>query len=253
MTGWRLVGALLLALAVVSLAGGAIAVPSLGGALAQDRGSQRVAFSGYDWVVKSSRRPVGPGPNVFREENVEVDSSGRLHLAIVRRGDTWTSAEIGSRRRFGYGTYRFTVAAVSRDPHAILGLFTWDDAGSGESRREIDIEIGRWGDPDGLNAQCVVQPSGTPGNMIRFEMPDGPAVHEFTWSRNGISCSSRLAGPTEEAASPPFVHQAVLGGAPPPAGTANVRITLWLADGRPPSQDGVLRAIVERFEFVPAR
>ena len=238
-------------LAVASLTAGATAVPFLEINLAQDRDLRRVTFSGYEWTVKSSRRPVGPGPNVFREQNVDVDRNGRLHLAIVRHGDAWTSAEIGSRQRFGYGTYRFTVSAVPDDPQVILGLFTWDDAPSDPFRREIDIEIGRWGDPDHPNAQCVVQPSRTPGNMVRFDMPDGTAVHEFTWSRQGVSCLSRLTGQAKDPGARASVQRFVLPATPPPAGTANVRINLWLAEGRPPSREGVLKAIVERFEFVP--
>lgn len=245
--GWRLAGSLLVTLATASLT--VRAVPSLG--LAQDGRSRRVMFSGSEWEVKSSRYPVGPGPNVFREQNVDVDPGGRLHLAIARHGGTWTSAEIASRQRFGYGTYRFTVVAVPDDPQVILGLFTWDEAPSDPFRREIDIEIGRWGDPNHPNTQCVVQPPHATGNIVRFNMPDGRAVHEFRWSREGVSCLSRLTGPAKDAGTHGSVQRYVLPATPPPAGTANVRINLWLAEGRPPSREGVLKAIVESFEFVP--
>ena len=248
----RVPGPLLGIVAAVSLMRGAGVTPSVQPTLTQEAGTHRVSFSGYEWTVKSSRRPVGPGPNVFRHENVHVDSHGRLHLAIVRVGDTWTSAEIGSRERFGYGTYRFTVADVPEDPRAILGLFTWEDEPSDPFRREIDIEIGRWGNPDHPNAQCVVQPSRRPGHMVRFNVPVAPAVHEFTWTRQDVACSSRLARQPDESVAEPSLQRFVLT-ASPPAGAANVRINLWLAGGRPPSQEDVLHAIVEGFEFVPAR
>ena len=232
------------------LANPVAAVPDLTDA-ALSRAPHAIVFSGYEWLAKSSRRLVGPGPNLFSEENIEIDNGGRLHLRIVRRGDRWTSAEIGTRRKFGYGTYRFTVASGPRDPRAILGMFTWDDDDSAAHHREIDIEIGRWGHAGGPNVQCVVQPSRHPGNIIRFEMPDGPAVHEFVWSRNGVSCLSRRLPSIGGEATPGDVYRQDLRGSAPAAGTANVRINLWLADGLPPSHGAAIEAIVERFEFVP--
>jgi hypothetical protein len=227
------------------------AAPVLTNNVAHARDPRTVVFSGDTWLAKRSRRPVGPGPNVFSEENVEVDSGGRLHLRIVRRANTWTSAEIGSSREFGYGTFRFSVLAAPIDPRAILGLFTWDDGDSDFHHREIDIEIGRWGDARSRNAQCVVQPARQPGNMVRFEMPDGPAVHEFTWSRNGVSCLSRVAASSGSAAFTTVVHQHQFRGSSPKGGAAKVRINLWLADGLPPSQGTDVEALIERFEFIP--
>jgi len=228
---------------------GATALP-LTNDSAQERAPRTLRFSGYEWTIKSSPDRVGPGPNVFSRDNVSVDGAGRLHLQIARRGNTWTSAEIGSRRVFGYGTFRFTVAAVPTDPRAVLGLFTWDENGSDRYRREIDIEISRWGDPATPNAQCIVQPGGRPGNTVRFEMPDGPAVHEFTWSQRSVSCLSRLVQTTGEPSMPTFLHRRTLQESPP-KGSANARINLWLFDGLAPSNGAAAEAIVERFEFVP--
>jgi hypothetical protein len=212
--------------------------------------SRALVFSGYEWSVKSSRDRVGPGPNMFSPDNVSVDAAGRLRLRIVRRGESWTSAEISSRLTFGYGTYRFNVVGVPRDPRAVLGLFTWDEDTADRYRREIDIELSRWGDPEHPNAQCVVQPSRRPGNTVRFEMPNGSAVHEFTWSRKGVSCFSRLVHSTGEPSTPSFFHRRDLPESPP-EGTANVRINLWLFEGLPPSADDAMEAIIERFEFIP--
>jgi hypothetical protein len=130
-------------------------------------------------------------------------------------------------------------------------MFTWNDDDSVAHRREIDIEIGRWGHASGPNVQCIVQPSRYPGNIIRFEMPNGPAVHEFVWRRNGVSCLSRRVPSIGRQATFGDSHQHDLRGSAPPEGTANVRINLWLADGQPPSHNAVIEAIVERFEFVP--
>jgi hypothetical protein len=69
--------------------------------------SKSVRFSGYDWRVKSGS--AEPGPNTFSdgEENVRVDSDGRLHLRITYRDGRWYCAEVVNQRSLGYGTYQF--------------------------------------------------------------------------------------------------------------------------------------------------
>lgn len=216
-------------------------------------GVRTLTFSGHEWWIKSSRGPVGPGPNVFSEDNVELDDAGRLHLRIVRRNGRWTCAEVVSRRSFGYGTYRFHVQSTEDlDPRIVLGLFTWDTEAAAHHHREIDIEISRWGDPTNQNGQCVVQPYTRPGNIVRFEMPAGRAIHEFSWAPQRVSCASRLvrSGSTEDGA---LVHRHTFTAGIPPAGGENARINLWLLSGQPPLSETEREVVVERFEFLPLR
>lgn len=105
-----------------------------------------ISFSGYEWTALSSASFRGGSRNVFDSANAGADSNGTLHLWIARNQGTWTSAEGKLTRSLGYGTYTFTVRDVSHlEPSAVLSLYTWDDTGTEQTRKELDIEVSRWG------------------------------------------------------------------------------------------------------------
>ena len=82
-------------------------------------------------------------------------------------------------RSLGYGTYRFQVRDVSHlEPSALLTLITWDGVGTESNRRELDVELGRWGYLDNTNVNYVVQPYYVPANFVAFRVPPG-ALHTF--------------------------------------------------------------------------
>jgi hypothetical protein len=150
-------------------------------------------WSGYDWWVKTSTSPVGPGPNIFSDStnNVFIDIQGRLHLRITNVGGTWQCAEILSQLTLGYGTYQFDLATPvdGLDPNVVLGLFTWSNE-SDYNFREIDVECGRWMNPaDYANSQFVVQPYFAPGQLVRYRIPTFAtnAIPSFNWQTNAIA------------------------------------------------------------------
>jgi hypothetical protein len=145
-------------------------------------------FSGYEWKVMSAVSERNGLPNIYDPANASTDSSGDLHLRILRNGDHWTCSEVILPHSFGYGTYLFSVEDVSHlAPAAVLTLFIWDDLGAEQSHREMDVEISRWGDPAGKNAQFVVQPYYVPENVSRFIVPSGPLTYSFQWEPGKVS------------------------------------------------------------------
>ena len=119
-----------------------------------------VTFADYEWSVKESTEPVGPGPCVFNADpsHVWVDGEG-LHLSIKNQGDHWTCSEVIARLSPGYGTYIFTIeSVVALDRNIVLGLFLWDSSAAQYHYREMDFEFSQWGDPEADNAQTVVVP-----------------------------------------------------------------------------------------------
>ena len=85
-------------------------------------------------------------------------------------------------RRLGYGTYAFVVREVSHlEPAAVFSIFTWDGPAADQNHRELDIEISRWGDPGGKNAQYVVQPYYVPANVATFKAPAGVLTYSLRW------------------------------------------------------------------------
>jgi len=150
-------------------------------------------WSGYDWWVKSSTYPVGPGPNIFSDStnNVSIDAQGRLHLRITNVDGAWQCAEIVSELTLGYGTYLFHLATPvdGLDPNVVLGLFTWSNEDD-FANREMDVECGRWVSPsDYANAQFVVQPYTIPSHLVRYRIPTlaTNATPSFNWETNAIA------------------------------------------------------------------
>jgi hypothetical protein len=150
-------------------------------------------WSGYDWWVKTSTAPVGPGPNLFSDStnNVSIDAQGRLHLRITNVSNAWQCAEIVSQTSPGYGTYRFHLASPvdTLDPNIVLGLFTWSDQPD-YVNHEMDVECGRWVDPtDYANAQFVRQPYYLPHHLVRYRIPTlaTNATPSFNWETNAIT------------------------------------------------------------------
>lgn len=189
-----------------------------------------VRFSGYTWSVKESATPVGPGPNLFSAANVTVDRSG-LRLRIGRTDVGWTCAEVVAQGSFGYGTYTWTVTGdVTRlDPSTVLGMFTWSDEPA-DAHREIDVEIGRLGDPSPTpTGRFTVQAAG-PASSPAFKLPSAPiSRHRLTWQPGHVSAESSTPGsaPVRWALTDPAV--------PRPGGAVAPRINAWCYRGLAPA------------------
>jgi hypothetical protein len=209
----------------------------------------RITWGGVSWQVKTSRSPVGPGPNLFDKANVFVDANGRLHLRIAKNAaGAWTAAEIIGPTTYGYGTYTFHLASPVHDldPNVVLGLFTWSDR-SRHAHREIDIEFSRWGDAaDPTNAQYVVQPYSVANHLTRFTQPASTtSAHAFTWRPGRIDWLSRDASGATIAAT------TYTGTDVPPTGDERVRLNLWLFGGAAPTDGQPVEVIVDSFTFTP--
>jgi hypothetical protein len=206
-----------------------------------------LSFSGYSWTIKKSGgRKVGPGPNYFVNKNAWVDGFGRLHLAIAKVGRHWTVGEVVNTRSLGYGTYTWVLASRvdNLDPNMVLGLFTYD-SDPAFNNREIDIEASRWGNAsDPTNAQFVVQPYTTAGNLVRITQGSSvPATLSFTWTATGLSFSAPGASPAS---------WTYTGSNRPPNGAAFADINFWLNSGHAPLHGLGAQVIIQSFTFTPA-
>jgi hypothetical protein len=242
----------------VRLAGEASARPAVRARALGDAGraDRILSFSGYRWRVKSSSRPVGPGPNYFSDGDPSVwtDEQGRLHLKVIREHDRWWAAEVISEPSFGYGTYRFEVDTNvdALDPNVVLGLFTWSDDPAFR-HREIDIEISRWGIEENHNAQFVVQPYTRSRNLSRFTIPRGlpGSVHAFVWAPDRVVFRSfARPGPQPPGPTESIIHEHTVAGSVPRPGGENARINLWLLGGREPKYGREIEVVIRRFSFV---
>src|SRR6266446_4191303 len=140
-------------------------------------------FSGYDWGVRMIANDKGGTNNLFDRENAWTDASGALHMQIKKKSGRWSCAEIFLNRSLGYGTYSVTVRDTSHvEPAAVFTMYTFEDSAGEQHYREMDVEVSRWGDAANKNnAQYVVQPFYTPGNVFAFAAPSGALTYVLRW------------------------------------------------------------------------
>jgi hypothetical protein len=208
-----------------------------------------LTFSGYEWDV---RQVPGDryGPNDYDARNAWVDPEGFLHLALTERDGRWTSAQVHLTRSLGYGTYVFVVRDTSHlDPAAALGLLTWDDLGVDQHHRELDIEVGRRGNPNSKVAQYVVQPPFIAGNVFHFDIPPGVLTHTLRWEPD-LARFTTVRGSGARNAGTPVAERAFTSGIPSP-GSETVRINLLYFRGSPSPPAGRVEVVIERFEYLP--
>lgn len=206
-----------------------------------------IDWSGYSWRVKTGDL-VGPGPNWFSDDtaNVRVDPGDRLHLKLDYRDTRWYCAEIVLSQSLGYGryTFRLDTRVDSLDYNTIFAGFIYETVD-----REFDLEFSqRLADP--FNAQYVVQPWYTSGNIVFYDMPsDSQTSHTFEWRPDRIVFESwRGHGDTATAAT--FINEWTYTGADiPPPGNERMRFNLYLYGGDAPVQGLGDEVVISSFDF----
>src|SRR5580698_4397460 len=183
-------------------------------------------FSGYEWTTSSGPIFRAGSRNFFNPANVWTDEKGALHLRISGSSGKWAAAEVKLTRSLGYGTYRFQVRDVSHlEPSALLTLIAWDGVGTESTRRELDIELGRWGYLENTNVNYVVQPYYVPANFVAFRVPPGAYTHSFRWEPGQVMFST-LAG-SGDTGDRIINRHVFTSGVPTPEGES-VRIALYV-------------------------
>jgi hypothetical protein len=232
-----IVGNGVVALAVVDGEGPAPVLPS----------PKILSFSGYEWSTSTGPIFHAGSRNFFDPANVWTDERGALHLRISGSPGRWSAAEVKLTRSLGYGTYRFQVRDVSHlEPSALLTLVTWDGVGSESSRRELDVELGRWGHLENNNVNYVVQPYYVPANFLAFRVPPGAYTHSFRWEPGQVMFST-VAGSGDGRVISRHVFTS---GVPSPEGKS-VRIGLYVFHQGQIPLKSENEVTIDKFEYLP--
>jgi hypothetical protein len=207
-------------------------------------------FSGYEWTTSAGPIFRAGSRNLFDPANVWTDERGALHLRISGSPGKWAAAEVKLTRSLGYGTYRFQVRDVSHlEPSALLTLITWDGIGTESTRRELDVELGRWGYLENTNVHYVVQPYYVPANFVAFRGPPGAYTHSFRWEPGKVTFSTVAA--SSSTAGGRVINQHVFtSGVPSPEGES-VRIALYVFHQGHIPLKSENEAIIDKFEYLP--
>lgn len=199
--------------------------------------SRTLSFSGLEWHVRAAGTG-GPGPNLWSDagESVRIDEEGRLRLRLRADGLTWHAAEVWTVLPEGRARVEVHLDEVppALPPEAVLGLFVYRD-----DRSELDVELGRFGDPAHPGAQFAVAPQLRPGNLHRFPLPvaPGPSVHVIEWGEEAVGFESRFPG------GPPVRWRYEGPDVPEPGGHA-LHLNLWLAGGRAPAEEQGVEVVI---------
>ncbi|WP_433968495.1 hypothetical protein [Tunturiibacter gelidiferens] len=206
-------------------------------------------FSGYEWTTSTGPIFHAGSRNFFDPANVWTDESGALHLRISGSPGKWAAAEVKLMRSLGYGTYSFHLRDVSHlEPSALLTLVAWDGVGTESARHELDVELGRWGDPENTNVNYVVQPYYVPANSVAFRVSPGAYTHSFHWEPGQVTFST-LAG-SGNTGGRVLNRHVFTSGVPSPEGES-VRIALYVfRQGKIPLKNEN-EVIIDKFEYLP--
>lgn len=207
-------------------------------------------FSGYDWIARNGGSYRGGSHNSFDPANAWTDEKGALHLRIVKHGFDWICAEVKLTRSLGYGTYVFEIRDTSHlEPSAVVTMSTSDGMGPENDRRELDIEISRWGNAKNDNAQYVIQPYYIPVNIVRFQEPAGKLTHSFRWQPGQAEFSTAVG--SRDAGNTRIVSQHVFTSGVPTPGGDSVRLNLYtFGTGQVPLKNET-EIVIDKFEYFP--
>ena len=233
------VGGKIVAIATVSPEAAPSAVPE-----------RSVHFSSYDWALRQGGSDRNGSPHDYDPANVQVDANGFLHLRMAKGSEGWRCAEVALSRSLGYGTYAFSVEDISSfEPATVFSIFTWDDAGTDQDRREVDLELSRWGEPNNRNAQYIVQPFFRPANTYRYTAPPGLLTYLFHWEPKQITFKTLRGGAPLSSASP-LVEHTFSSDVPVPR-TESVHINLCPFEYARVPQQNAAEVVVEQFHYLP--
>ena len=250
--GWRWIRGLFATVVLVAI----LQSCSLLRSVELDHRGKEIQWSGMTWFVKEAGHVQGPGPNYFSasDDQVWVDEEGRLHLTIKKIGNRWYCSEVIAEKPLGYGLYRLQLASPvdDLDPAAVLGFFTWNPR-SVLHNNEIDIELSRWGDPDGPNGQYVIQPYYYRGHLHRFnfEQTGDFSTHEFVWMPLSVLFRS-YHGHELPARDQMEINKWRYSSfrVPRPKNT-HVRINFWLNNSSGLRNKTQLEVVISNFSFIP--
>jgi hypothetical protein len=235
------------------IAGGAVALVKIvkGVGTLPPHPTEALRFSGYDWKIQTSDAVRGGVNNLYDADNVWTDSSGAMHLRITKKEKGWTCAHVILARSLGYGTYRFVVRDTSHlEPAAVLSMHTFDTWGGEQHYREMDVEIGHWGDAGSKeNAQYGVQPFYVPGNVAQFREPIGTLTHTMVWEPGRVSFKT-VRGSSTAPGAPMVAEHVFTSGIPTPGREFLEFMLYFVASDKNPLEKGT-EVVVEKFEYLP--
>jgi hypothetical protein len=134
------------------------------------------------------------------------------------------------------------------DMNVVGGLFSYKS-----DLEEIDIEFSKWGIATNNNAQFSVQPSQLASNKDSYniELSNLQSSHWFNWQKDRIDFASVQGHSSTLPSQGNIIRQwSYTGSNIPPLSAENIKINLWLYQGKPPSNLQEVEMVISGFEFL---
>ena len=128
-------------------------------------------------------------------------------------------------------------------------MFTYDEVSVDDARRELDVELSRWGNPAAKNAQFVVQPFYVPENVVRFDVPSGPMTYTFRWQPE--SAAFKAVRGSAPGAGVPAISQHVFNSGIPQATGQTVHLDVYNFHNSGSLLQQSVEVVIEKFEYLP--
>jgi hypothetical protein len=113
----------------------------------------------------------------------------------------------------------------------------------------MDIQISRWGETTGKNAQYIVQPYFVPANLVRFLAPAGTLNYLLSWEPGRASFRALRGSEAGGKGATIAAHTFTSG--VPAAESELVRLNFYVFYSKHnPMRHGV-EVIIEKFEYFP--
>lgn len=226
---------------------------------AADAKPKQLSFAGYTWNIRPDAL-ADPGPNHWSSSNAFVDEDGRLHLKLTHVSGVWYSVEVATVEHLGFGTYQLWMDTPvnAYDPNVVFAMFNFPAKQGGAGTNEIDVEFGKWGDPNAPGLDYVVYPAkpGQDPSGYAFDVTNASAenTQRFTWLSKSVDFQA-LAGHQNRNAGQ-YLHWVFKPKKTPtrlvPQVPMPVHLNLWLNGGLDPTDEHEVEVIIRDFTFTPA-
>lgn len=230
---------------------GVVAVATVKGTGDAPIPSNRVNFSGYEWLARRQKINRMGATIIFDPANAWTDERGFLHLRVTNDAGEWRGAKVDLMPTLGYGTYIFSVRDISRlTPSGALSLTTWDPLESGQNHREMILEVLPPRPKPNKNLSYIVQPYYQPMNVAQFNVPvSGALTHSIHWQQGTVQFKTirekETGGDAQVLAEHTFTQ-----GIPTSEGE-KICIALFITDDSASSLEKETEVIIEKFEYLP--
>lgn len=195
--------------------------------------------------------------NYWSSQNVWVDDRNRLHLQIQwsKEAKGWTSAQVYTTEKLGFGTYRWFVQGKLHqlDPHVHLSMFS---ALRGSDYRDLRIEV--HGGVKNLLFSAHPARKDHKGEKVLYYnkmwlngSDPYSTTHAFEWNRNFVSFRSQHAF-LEDPGQWVIAQQKTPGSfvSLVPDTPGRVYMELWVGEGKP-CNEYAEEVIIDAFKFTP--